>query len=140
MQEAGASLLGTHRHPRKCSAVLASLRLWFDLFFPSLIFVGQAAQEGWSHLWPEPSPGICCRTWAPRLAGGCPWCSHNPSWGCNVSVAAVAVSILRPFAARIPPFRVHDLVVYLAAQIIPKLWHQVTENRNRQQHVFTFCL
>lgn len=46
MQEAGASLLGTHRHPWKCSAVLASLRLWFDLFFPSLISVGQAGSTG----------------------------------------------------------------------------------------------
>lgn len=36
MKEAGASLLGTHRHPCTCSAVLASLRLWFDLIFPSL--------------------------------------------------------------------------------------------------------
>lgn len=124
MKEAGASLLGTHRHPCTCSAVLASLRLWFDLFFPSLRAFPRdplqdlGSQAGW----------------------GLPWCSHNLSWGCSVAVAAVAVSILRPFTARIPPFKVGDLVVYLAAQIIPQLWCQVTENRTRQQHFFTFCL
>lgn len=49
------------------------------------------------------------------------------SWHCGVSVAAVAVPVPRPFTACIPPFGVRDLVVYLGAQIIPKLWDQVTK-------------